>query len=409
MKTEKIIEQSSGRCLNIVAGKVESLRINENIENTARVYKDGCIGVEGRLGNADFDDMFQAAEKKIGQQIAYVETHEEGKSLHFDVSKEIVKEKDFIPTVSKLLDRLSAENPEFLFGNKVLAESTDVAYQNSDGADYRYVGNRLSVALTLKQKGSANIMDEFYGTESGYYNEEEICRDVKMQCDAFLTPLPHVEEDEVTIIGSFEPLQYALQHLISDLYFNNSSLFQGKLGEQIFDEKFSLLVDRTPGKNFLCPFFDREGVVNPDFKNHLIENGVLKRLLTTKKTAKQYNTENIGSASAPYDGVPTFGANGLSVAYTAENLKEIVKGKAIYLSNTSGGDMTPSGDVSMPAIVAYLYEDGKLLGKLPEFTVTGNVFDIFGKNFVGCVREKDLFSFGEREYLVYKAKLVNKK
>ena len=92
---------------------------------------------------------------------------------------------------------------------------------------------------------------------------------------------------------------------------------------------------------------------------------------------------------------------------TAQNLSELVKGKAVYLSNTGGGDMTTSGEISIPAIVAYLYEDGKLIGKLPEFTVTGSIFDILGKNFIG-IAERGLFEFGKRKYMVYKAKLVNK-
>ena len=133
----------------------------------------------------------------------------------------------------------------------------------------------------------------------------------------------------------------------------------------------------------------------------------MEKLITCKKSAAQYSTDNLGAAVASYNGVPQAGANGLSVMTTAESLSELVKGKAIYLSNTGGGDMTTSGDISMPSIVSYLYENGKLVGKLPEFTVTGNLFDILGKDFIG-VTENGLNVFGKHKYFVYKAKLVNK-
>ena len=139
----------------------------------------------------------------------------------------------------------------------------------------------------------------------------------------------------------------------------------------------------------------------------MIKNGVLQTLVTTKKSAIQYDTANLGSASASYNGVPQAGMGGFDVTSTAENLAQLIKGKTIFLSNTSGGDMTPSGDISMPSIVSYLFEDGKLLGKLPEFTITGNLFDILGKDFIG-VCEHGLYEFGRRKYFVYKAKLVNK-
>ena len=407
MKIEKIINKTSGRCLNVVAGKVESLRINEDVQNTVRVYDNGFIGVEGRLGNADFADMERSAKRKLAQKIPYPETHGAAEELTVNTDKRIIGEHEFVSVISRLLDRLNAENPEFLFGNKVLSDFSDVTYENSDGVKYRYVGNEFTIALSIKYKGSANIMDEFYGVNADYYSEDEICRDIKAKCDAFLNVLPQIKEDEVTVIGDFEPINYAFSQLIADLYFNNSSIFNEKLGEKIFNEKFSILVNRDPKEKLNIPFFDAEGVVNENYKNYLVKNGVLERLLTCKKSAAQYNAQNLGSASAAYDGVPSFGGGGISVADTADDLSELVKGKAIYLSTSSGGDMTPAGDISMPAIVAYLWENGKLIGKLPEFTVTGNLFDIFGKDFIG-VCKNGLNAYGRNQYLVYKAKIVNK-
>ena len=250
-------------------------------------------------------------------------------------------------------------------------------------------------------------MDEFYGCESDYFNADEICRDVKKQCNAFLKQLPHVEDNEAVIISGYEPLQHAISHFVADLYFNKASLFDGKLGQKLFNDRLNLVIDRSPARQINIPFFDTEGVVNDDYLNYLVKNGVFSKLITCKKSAAQYNTDNLGCAGAEYNGVPQAGGSGLNVLSTAKNLSELIKGKAIYLSNTGGGDMTPSGDISMPSIVSYLYEDGKLLGKLPEFTVTGNLFDIFGKDFIG-VTEHGLYEFGRRKYIVYKAKIVNK-
>ncbi len=407
MKTEKIINKTTSKCINVVASKVESLRINNDLENTVRVYDKGTIGVDGRLGNADFSEMETAAKTKLAQGIAYPETHEEAKTISIDTTKQIFGEKDFIPKMSSLLDRLAKENPEFLFSNKIMLNSTETVYENSDGAALSYKGNQFMLSLAIKYKGSANIMDEFYGCEDDCFDEDKICRDVKMQCDAFLRNLPQIDEDEVTVIGNFEPFQYAIQHFIADLYFNKSSILDGKLGQRVFNETLNVVVDRSPERQINIPFFDAEGVVNREYVNSVIKNGVLQTLVTTKKSAIQYDTANLGSASASYNGVPQAGMGGFDVTSTAENLAQLIKGKTIFLSNTSGGDMTPSGDISMPSIVSYLFEDGKLLGKLPEFTITGNLFDILGKDFIG-VCEHGLYEFGRRKYFVYKAKLVNK-
>ena len=407
MKTEKIINKTSSRCLNITANAVDSLRINNDVENTVRVYDNGVISVAGALGNTDTAALERTAIARLGQGIPYPETHGKATSVTIDSTKEILSEKDFIPQISALLERLAAENPEFLFSNKILLNSTDKAYENSDGVTLRYKGNQFVCGLAIKYKGSANIMDEFYGCESDYFDIDAICRDVKMQCDAFLNQLPQTEEDEAVIIGGFEPLQYAISHFAADTYFNKASLLDGKLKQKVFNGNFNLVIDRSPERQLNLPFFDAEGVVNDGYINYLVKGGTLEKLITCKKSAEQYSTDNSGSAISAYDGVPQAGRSGLDVLTTAESLSELVKGKAIYLSNTGGGDMTTSGDISMPSIVSYLYENGKLVGKLPEFTVTGNLFDILGKDFIG-VTENGLNEFGKHKYFVYKAKLVNK-
>lgn len=407
MKTEKIIDRESSRCLNVAANEVTSLRINNKVENTVRVYDKGCIGVEGRLGKADLDEMSRSAQEKLQQGIAYPETHDEAIVMDVDSVKEILKEEQFVSSIKGLVARLAKENPEFIFSNKVLLNSSQSTYQNSDGTSLSYKGNQLLLEFALKYKGSANIMDEFYGCESDYFNEDEICRDVKSKCDAFLKELPHVEQDEVTVIGDFEPLQYAMQHLLADLYFNKASLFDGKLGQKVFHEKLNIRVNRDPKEQLNLPFFDAEGVVNRDFVNYMIKGGVIERLLTCKKSASDYGVENLGSASANYDGVPSFGIGGLEVENTAENLSDLVQGTAVYVTVTGGGDMTPSGDFSLPVIVSYLYRDSELMGRLPGFTVSGNIFSILGDGFIG-VTNKGIERFGKRSYFVYRAKLVNK-
>ena len=74
---------------------------------------------------------------------------------------------------------------------------------------------------------------------------------------------------------------------------------------------------------------------------------------------------------------------------SAGTLKEILNGRdAIWLCMASGGDITPAGDYATPVQTAYLYRDGKLVGKLPEFNVRGNIFDMLGKDYLGTSSDK---------------------
>ena len=56
------------------------------------------------------------------------------------------------------------------------------------------------------------------------------------------------------------------------------------------------------------------------------------------------------------------------------------------------------------------YADGKLVGRLPEFALCGNVFDVYGKNYLGACSLGSLFKTAERETVVVaEMNVVNKK
>ena len=66
--------------------------------------------------------------------------------------------------------------------------------------------------------------------------------------------------------------------------------------------------------------------------------------------------------------------------------------------------MTPSGDLGLPVMLAYVYENGLLLGTLPEFSLSGNIFDVLGKDFIG-VAKNDAFSFMDETLIVARMKI----
>ena len=69
--------------------------------------------------------------------------------------------------------------------------------------------------------------------------------------------------------------------------------------------------------------------------------------------------------------------------------------------------MTSTGDIALPVQTAYVYENGRLAGRLPEFTVAVNVFDMLGKDFLGA-SDNCVWTTGEWNYIVFRAKAVNK-
>ena len=190
-------------------------------------------------------------------------------------------------------------------------------------------------------------------------------------------------------------------------YISGGSLFSGKLGEKIFNEKLSIAVDRNPKTNRSAAFYDAEGEIATNSRAFLIEDGVFKRVLTTKNTSAMFGLPLAKTAAAAYDGVPSIGLPGLYVQSTAPDLATLLgEEKAVLIAITSGGDITTEGVVGMPVQLAFLVENGKIVARVSDFSASGNIKEMLGEDFVG-VSKKDVFDAPEDEVMVVRMNLIN--
>lgn len=399
MERERIITRSTTYSCNLAASRAESLRINKDMEKVVRVYEDGKIGVAACVGDEADETLTERAKKALCQGIPYPCSLTEHSMRHEDGRASILEPKDFLKAVSRLAERLSKAYPDFIFSNKVMLGEEETFYTNSKGTDLSYRGNYFVLDIVIKAKSSANIMDLYYGVMQSYYNEDAIVEDIGKLLNVYNKKLPLPEEELPVILSVQEAAPYALREMAAEGYMSGTSLLKGRLGEKVFNEKFSLLTDRAPRNRGCYPFFDAEGTEKEGDKFYFVKEGVFEGLATCKRTAQQFSLPLSGTAASSFDSVPAAGFGGVTVASTHAKLSDIVKGKAVYVAVTSGGDMTPDGTLGLPVMLAYLYEDGKLVGALPEFSLSGSLFDVFGKDFMGAA-ENDLFSFAGKEKVV---------
>ena len=391
MEKEFIKETQHSVTLNVTAGRIDSFREVERTTGTVRVYENGFIGVAGCLGEPDEEELTKKAVEALAFGIPYPEALEGALEMEELHDEEIIPIPEFIPTMQAFLDRLGELCPKFALSNKIALSYNRSEYENSKGRRLVCSGRQLSIALIVQNRGSGNLFDTFLAWSGDRFDEEELLAEFKKEYDAFYTPADiepcrvPVLMEPMTLFGSY------MRHFIGDMYAAGASLLTGKLGEKVFSDKLTVKDDMDPATAHGVCFFDAEGCVADDKRPALIENGVLKGLLTTKKTAAAYGLPNLGTASAAYDGVPDLGFHGFYLEPTAKTRKELLPGKAILALVASGGDATPDGRFATPVQMAYLMEDGELVGRLPDINISGSFFDLLGKDYVGSVRynEKD--------------------
>lgn len=221
----------------------------------------------------------------------------------------------------------SRQSVRNLFSNKAYISEKESAYRNDCGTELSFRNEVITVALSIKDKGSANIMDTFFGYETRHYDEDKIVQYAKkLHNDYFRTV--EVEDGVYPVIIGNDFLTQAVNHFEGRLYTLGASLLSGKLGEKVFNERVSIISDYMSPRGSQC-FFDDEGVFFEDGKYYYVKNGVLTGLLATKKYKNDFGLEISGCAAAAYDSIPNASVreNGFFVQPTDKNIKEITAEK----------------------------------------------------------------------------------
>lgn len=415
MNKEYIINSKYAKTLNVVGGKVNSVRVVEERQNTARVYSDGKIAVAGGLGELTPEKLEIIAKAKllpenISQAIPYIE------NLGGKVEKTVVRAKAADPAKllaagKRLTAKVAKACPKFNVGGKIIYSERSGSYKNGNGRNLSYGCSSVGVSFTLKDKQSSNILDAGFDAETARYGksfEDKVVRDVAMLHDNFFAEKIKLEDGEYPVIlQGLNIFGHIIKDFIAEYYVSGGSLFKNKLGERVFNEKLSVYVDRNPSTNYNCAFYDSEGEIASNYRVPLIQEGKLKTLLTTKNTAAMFNLPVSKTTGADYDGIPSLSLPGLYIQDSVADLAQLTKDqKAVYIMMESGGDITTEGVIGMPVMLAFLVENGKIIGRVEEFNASGNVFDMLGKDFVG-VSKKDVFESSDVKPIVTKMKIYN--
>lgn len=407
MEKEVLVSKYKSISLNVTANKIDSYRRQEETLNTVRVYEDGKIGVAGSLGELDEKALTEEAKNSLSYGIQYP-CKLNGNVKTVDRSKTIIPEKDFIPRMQHLLDRLSEECPKFAVSDKIHIHHFENSYKNSKGADLHTASDYLNISVIFQNKGSGNLFDSAYEskiTEFDQNTEDMIVSDCKRMHDAFYISAD-IEDGEYPVFFLPEDLfNTAGSQFYATLYASGGSLLSGRIGEKIFSDKLTLYNDKNLDTNPSACFFDDEGEAAPDnFRQPLIKDGVFTNVLTCKGYSESFDLPEAATASSVYDGVPDIGCEGVWIKPTAKSASELAPDKAVLVVIMSGGDMTPEGHFASPVQMSYLVENGELVGKLPDINISGDFFNLLGDGYLGAV-ENAFFPSAKSEYMCVRAKV----
>lgn len=400
----KNIEKES--IVHVMSNEIHSLK-NKTLSSTGiRVYEDDCIGIAGAQGSFDEKELVTKAQEMLKMKIPY--PYELSADRKESVNRKLTLPKgfDLLKETQEILKEITAAYPQFILSHEACIYSYFNSMQNDLGLDLVYEDELVALNFVFKHIKSSNIMDGFFGYGGREYDRKMFVNHYQQILKAYLNEISLPEQDDYPVIflGEGQTTAKLDQDLSGRMIGTTSSLLTNKIGQQVFSKDFTLYQTNNSDDTF-TPFFDMEGVVNKGHRIKLIDKGTVLHGYTDKKTAQKYNMPLTGAATGSYDGIPRLAGVELHIEPSEKTLKELLNGKhGILVMTASGGDFTNNGEYASPVQLAFLTDGENLIGRLPELNIKSNVFDMFGKDFIG-VSKDFYFPLSLTRYLVHNMKV----
>lgn len=148
-------------------------------------------------------------------------------------------------------------------------------------------------------------------------------------------------------------------------------------GKQLFDSSLSVIDDPLRPRGLASRAFDGEGL--PTSQRAIIEKGVLTGWLMESASARQLGLQPTGHASRGVSGAPGVSTSNLHLEGGSVSVADLIADikYGIYVHELVGqGVNLVTGDYSRGA-AGFLIVDGAIAGPVSEFTIAGNLKDMF--------------------------------
>ena len=171
-----------------------------------------------------------------------------------------------------------------------------------------------------------------------------------------------------------------------------------RLGEKVFNEKFTLIDDGRIKDSVRGCSFDDEGF--PTSRNHLIKKGELKGFYYDQSAAGLSGEEPTGNGfkgglrgGSDFQSPPESGPSCWIVEKGEKNLGKIIKdiNDGLLVDGVLGlgqGNVL-SGEFSNNVSVAYRIKDGLIKGRVKNTMIAGNVYDLLREQLIGLGNNRE--------------------
>jgi PmbA protein len=373
----------------------------KSAESSQRTHIDLKVVVNGKVGASSTTDpqdiegvvnrALEAAEFGSPAHFEFLEPQSLEPVKIFDPAILSVEKPEMIRMGQQMMDMIKTYNPEILADASVHKTVYKVEYANSRGAEYNADHTEFNVGAGGQLVRGTDIL--FAGHGFGHKKRQVDLEDVASRAIEYfrmaenIAPLASGEMPVIFTPDGLILLLLSLGMAVDGKSVNlGASPLRDKLGQQIASQSLTIVDDPFVEYGPRTSAFDDEGVARK--VTPIIEKGILRNFVYDLDTAGRAGVKPTGHGSArsftnlvidpgkiPYETMIKNTAQGLLV----EDFLGIGQGNPI------------NGEFSVNVSLGYKIENGKIIGRVKDIMLAGNVFEAL-KDITAISREREWVS-----------------
>ena len=302
----------------------------------------------------------------------------------FDPNVESVSIEEMIKLGEELIAMVRGHTPEIICEAAITKSIISVHIINSRGgqANYRISTFSLGIEGSLIRDTDMLFVGETQFSCHPVLGYKAVAETVIQQLELAKNrasvpsqPLPVVFTPHGVASALISPLMVA---------FNGKTVLEGaspigkRLGQHVFDKKLWLWDDPTIAYHPQSRPCDDEGI--PSQCTPLIEQGVVANFIYDLQTAALAHTRSTGNGSRGRGGLPSPSPSAFVIAPGDTSFDEMVNDikEGIIIEQLMGAEQGNilGGDFSGNVLLGYKVESGKIVGRVKDTMVSGNVYQV---------------------------------
>ncbi len=391
MIKETLTHEHTSTLLRIDHTAIQSEEKKEILKTGMRIYLSGIIGIAGMEGPLNEMELEKKAVEMLESSIPYAPEPTMDQQICLIYNYDVSHGPDFAGDMEDLLATMRSNFSSFAFFNEIELIDHCFQLQNNAGLFLQYQDHFLRLNLTFKHKTSDQEVDSFLKCIGRKFDKDLFLKLCEDQLSAYQNPIELETQKKHPLIFSTK-CRDIFVHLIDELNGHNiakgKSQLKEKMGKKIFHDDFTFYQSHNT-ESLIKPYFDAEGTVHleNDFRVPLIENGIMLKGYTDKKTALEYDLPLTGSAVSEHHEVPFLSLDDYELKGN-KLLADLLDGqKGILVVKITNSAFDQNGNFQASVPLAYLTDGEKLMGKMPPFKIVSNIKNMFNDDFIGVSKD----------------------